>query len=211
MQILLTGATGFLGSHLLEALIREGYKVVILKRSTSDVWRIAHLLDQITSLDVDKEPIETAFYRDRVDTVIHTACHYGRNSDSSCSVLDTNLMFGLKQSLGMQRPTDKPVVQQPRAEKTAPCEPQHIGSPHADNGGNERWHPDFTPQHLLTDQNPRRNNDDVFTYGDTHATCEQQAQHNPWKVVGVLGDEFGHAWALVRSNGGLQASRSQRI
>ena len=40
MKILLTGATGFLGSHLLKALRREKFDVVILKRTTSDVSRI---------------------------------------------------------------------------------------------------------------------------------------------------------------------------
>lgn len=51
--ILLTGATGFLGSHLLEALLKQHYNVVILKRSTSNAWRIQHLLDQVISYDVD--------------------------------------------------------------------------------------------------------------------------------------------------------------
>ena len=35
--VLLTGVTGFLGSHLLSALLDEGYKVVALKRSTSNI------------------------------------------------------------------------------------------------------------------------------------------------------------------------------
>jgi len=38
--ILLTGATGFLGSHLLKKLLDENYNVVILKRTFSDTWRI---------------------------------------------------------------------------------------------------------------------------------------------------------------------------
>jgi CDP-paratose synthetase len=69
--ILLTGATGFLVSHLLEALIKEGYQVVILKRSLSNTWRIDHLLDRVVSYDVDKQPLKTAFEQQKIDTVIH--------------------------------------------------------------------------------------------------------------------------------------------
>jgi len=94
--ILLTGATGFLGSHLLEGLLEKGYKVVILKRSTSNIWRIKHLLNQVKSYDVDVQPLELAFEQQRIDAVMHTACHYGRNDDSIYQVVETNLMFGLR-------------------------------------------------------------------------------------------------------------------
>ncbi|MDA3835748.1 MAG: NAD-dependent epimerase/dehydratase family protein, partial [Spirochaetales bacterium] len=95
-SVLLTGASGFLGSHLLEALLRDGYDVVILKRSTSDVWRIRHLLNRVRSYDVDKVPIGKAFEDQQIDAVIHTACHYGRNSDPISTVVESNLMFGLR-------------------------------------------------------------------------------------------------------------------
>jgi len=94
--VLLTGATGFLGSHLLEGLLEKGYKVVILKRSTSNIWRIKHLLNQVKSYDVDVQPLELAFEQQRIDAVMHTACHYGRNDDSIYQVVETNLMFGLR-------------------------------------------------------------------------------------------------------------------
>lgn len=96
MRILLTGATGFLGSHLLEKLLDDHHEVVILKRTTSDTWRITHTLDQITSFNVDVEPIEAAFANQKIDAVMHTACHYGRNQDSMSQVIDSNLMFGVK-------------------------------------------------------------------------------------------------------------------
>lgn len=95
-SILLTGATGFLGSHLLESLILSGYNVVILKRSTSDLSRIEHLLDRVVSYDVDKIAIETAFEGEKVDVVIHTACHYGRKDDSISNLVESNLMYGLR-------------------------------------------------------------------------------------------------------------------
>jgi CDP-paratose synthetase len=93
---LLTGATGFLGSHLLKALLSAGYKVVILKRTTSDTWRIANFLNQVTSYDIDSVPLTQAFEDQRIDGVIHTACHYGRNGDSAHQIVETNLMLGLK-------------------------------------------------------------------------------------------------------------------
>lgn len=94
--VLLTGATGFLGSYLLEALLKNGHKVVILKRSTSNLWRIKHLIAQVTSYDVDMQSLETAFEQQHIDVVIHTACHYGRNGGSTSEIVETNLVFGLK-------------------------------------------------------------------------------------------------------------------
>ena len=52
IKILLTGATGFLGSHLLESFLHQGFEVVILKRSTSDTWRISHLIEKIKSYNI---------------------------------------------------------------------------------------------------------------------------------------------------------------
>ena len=96
--VLLTSANGFLGSHLLKALLSAGYKVVILKRSTSDIWRIANFLNQVTHYDIDSVPLNNAFEDQRVDYVIHTVCRYGRNGDSAHEIVETNLMLGLSLS-----------------------------------------------------------------------------------------------------------------
>ncbi len=96
LTILLTGATGFLGSHLLEALLKQGYSLVVLKRSSSNLWRIEHLAGQYKSYNVDTAPLEKAFEEQRIDCVIHTACHYGRNGDPISQVVEGNLMFGLR-------------------------------------------------------------------------------------------------------------------
>jgi nucleoside-diphosphate-sugar epimerase len=93
--ILLTGATGFLGSHLLEALVVKGYQVVILKRSTSNTWRIVDFLDQVVSYDIDQQSLEQVFRDQRIDTVIHLATLY-RKYDNFKDVTDmvhTNVNF----------------------------------------------------------------------------------------------------------------------
>lgn len=77
MKILLTGATGFLGSYILERLIKSDYDVVILKRSFSDTWRINHLLDQVISYDIDKVSIDQPFIDNKIRAVIHTVTNYG--------------------------------------------------------------------------------------------------------------------------------------
>lgn len=94
--ILLTGATGFLGSHLLESLICENYNIIILKRSFSRTWRIDHWLHKVISYDLDKVPLEQPFEEHRIDIIIHTATNYGRKGERVSQIVDTNLLFPLK-------------------------------------------------------------------------------------------------------------------
>ena len=94
--VLLTGGTGFLGSYLAQALLNEGYKLVILKRSTSDTWRIANMLSEVIIYNIDNEPLIKAFEDQHIDVVIHTACHFGRNGDPTHEIVKANLLLGIK-------------------------------------------------------------------------------------------------------------------
>ena len=95
-RILLTGATGFLGSHLLESFISNGFEVSILKRSTSQTFRIDFLVDQYESYNIDEKNLKEIFEVVKPDIVVHTACSYGRNNETTFEVLETNLIFALE-------------------------------------------------------------------------------------------------------------------
>jgi nucleoside-diphosphate-sugar epimerase len=93
--VLLTGATGFLGSHLLEGLLRETYTVVILKRTFSNTWRIKQLLANVIFYDVDTIPLEKVFKENRIDVIIHAATHYGRGEDYA-KVIECNVLLPVR-------------------------------------------------------------------------------------------------------------------
>lgn len=94
--ILLTGATGFLGSHLLEALLKVNYEVVILKRSTSDTWRIKHLLEtKLTIYDTDIDSLQQIFIDNSIDVIVHMATLYRKfdNGQEVRQMIDSNISF----------------------------------------------------------------------------------------------------------------------
>ncbi len=53
MRCLVTGASGHLGSYLIERLVKEGSEVFILVRPQSDLWRLSSVLDGIKVLRAD--------------------------------------------------------------------------------------------------------------------------------------------------------------
>lgn len=71
-RVLVTGATGFIGGHLAESLIRSGLEVSCLVRSTSDTSRLTELGARLVEGDVTKaEGLDEAVAD--VDTVFHLA------------------------------------------------------------------------------------------------------------------------------------------
>ena len=98
-NILLTGATGFTGSHLLGGLLNAGYRVIVLKRSTSDTWRVAEYLMNIKTYNIDLQPLDLPFKENQIDCVIHLATHYVKfhaNIEDVDKIMDFNITTATK-------------------------------------------------------------------------------------------------------------------
>jgi nucleoside-diphosphate-sugar epimerase len=108
--IALTGATGFLGSHLMASMLSEGYNLVIFGRSSKEKTlkqRIASLLewfgiddrfDQVTCIDADfsleKLGIESGEYLrlcSVVDSIIHCASDTSFSENKREKVMAANI------------------------------------------------------------------------------------------------------------------------
>lgn len=96
-RILLTGGTGFLGSHLAKAMVDRGYEVVALKRKSSSTKRINSIALNIELVDVDDLDLKKLFNNAKdIDAIIHTATCYGRNSESISEIFSANTVFPLQ-------------------------------------------------------------------------------------------------------------------
>ena len=97
MKVLVTGATGFLGSHLVKGLLRAGHEVAILKRSFSDTWRINHIIKQLDCYNLDKCALDAPFKsHGKFEAIIHTATCYGRKGEDIVEIFEANTLFPLK-------------------------------------------------------------------------------------------------------------------
>ncbi len=96
MNILLTGGTGFFGSYLLKRIIEEEHNVILLKRSSSNTWRIDHLIHKVVTYDADVIDLEIVFKENTIDRIIHAATLYGKRYEYSSDVFHTNVCFPLK-------------------------------------------------------------------------------------------------------------------
>lgn len=96
-KILLTGVTGFLGSHLAKALVKAGFEVIALKRKLSSLRRVESIAEEILFIDIESLNYESLF-RDfgQIDVIIHTATCYGRNNQSVSEIHSANTEFPLR-------------------------------------------------------------------------------------------------------------------
>lgn len=94
-SLLLTGATGFLGSHLAHAFLKSGYRVAILKRAQSNLSRLKHLLSDLQIFNIE-DGLDTPFkVMGHLGAVVHAATCYGRKKERVSEIFESNTAFPL--------------------------------------------------------------------------------------------------------------------
>lgn len=94
--IFLSGATGFLGSHILNTLVQEKHNIIIALREKSDTWRINDIIGNTKVYWLNKTSLNAIFQENQIDGVIHTACSYGRANTTILDTVNANVLFGLE-------------------------------------------------------------------------------------------------------------------
>lgn len=117
MSILVTGGTGYIGSHTSVELIKQGYDIVIADNLSNSKADVIDKIEQITGkrpafyqVDIlDRPGIENIFSAHKIDAIIHFAgkkavgesvqkplMYYHNNITGTINVLEAMLKFGCK-------------------------------------------------------------------------------------------------------------------
>ena len=80
-KVLVTGGTGYIGSHTVVELLKEGKEVVIVDNFSNSKQNVIERIKKITGKDVkfynidylDKEKLEKVFEENEIDSVINFA------------------------------------------------------------------------------------------------------------------------------------------
>ncbi|NVM55435.1 MAG: GDP-mannose 4,6-dehydratase [Candidatus Helarchaeota archaeon] len=116
MKVLITGITGFVGSHLAELYLEKDYNVFGTKRWRSRLDNILHIKDQIKLIECDITDgygIEKAIEQSEPDVIHHLAAQsfVPASWANPKSTLDTNIIGTLNILEGARRVKLNPVIQ----------------------------------------------------------------------------------------------------
>lgn len=97
MKIIITGATGWLGGHILSMLLAENHHVLVVKRSSTDLQSLFGRFGELEAWDNDENSLEQLFIKHLdVDCIIHAATDYGRNSEILTRTFWVNEVFPMR-------------------------------------------------------------------------------------------------------------------
>ena len=96
-RVLLTGVSGFLGSHLAISMLASGYEVIAIKRKTSSLHRLASIVEDIEFYDIEDLDFSCLFKCvKKIDAIVHTATCYGRENETIIEIFSANTEFPLR-------------------------------------------------------------------------------------------------------------------
>lgn len=97
LKVLVTGASGYIGSELITKLISIGSEVSIIKRSTSDLKRLDHILDKLSVYECNEstQSVLNILGDAKPDVVVHLASVFiaEHKSDDVEDLIASNLLF----------------------------------------------------------------------------------------------------------------------
>jgi nucleoside-diphosphate-sugar epimerase len=137
MKVMVTGATGFIGSHLVEALLKEKHDVLCLVRGASSISRLANLDVRFLYGDLtDQVSLKQALNVD-VDVVFHLAGLMGNwglpdsvywkiNVDGTKNLLNVLNNSNVKQFIYSSTAGVLGPLEKPPADETFPLNPSNI-------------------------------------------------------------------------------------
>ena len=117
MQVLVTGGTGYIGSHTIVELLNHGYKVVAVDNFSNSKREVVDKIEKITGKKLkfyelnicNKRKLETVFKENKIDAVIHFAgfkavgesvskplMYYRNNLDSTLTLLEVMTKYNVK-------------------------------------------------------------------------------------------------------------------
>ena len=76
MKIMITGGSGFVGSHICDQLLKTNNELILLTKSDQKKQNVSHILDKIKleQVDITNFPkLEESIKRNKPDTIIHLA------------------------------------------------------------------------------------------------------------------------------------------
>lgn len=106
-RVLVTGAAGFVGSHLARRLVKMGYDVSIFKLPGSNIWRLQDFSSKLQMFDVDLQnlnQVASAINSIKPKLVFHLAAYGLNDKESDMNLLINTNILG---TLNLLRSIDK--------------------------------------------------------------------------------------------------------